>query len=169
MATGAAEQTYAFYGPSQISFHGMGCAVAIGANCTFRRKALESIGGHDIGLAEAPHHLDSHPLKRLEIHLQPHCRQSRIGAGEPRLVLQAADEVGTGFVRGGIFGAAKGLARPWVLAKIGNGRVSRFFHTARRIDFFRRKNMGHGRLCNGGICDVAGRNFRGAGSAFFEG
>ena len=32
--------------------HGTGTAVAIGANCTFRRTALESIGGHGIGLAE---------------------------------------------------------------------------------------------------------------------
>lgn len=51
-AKGAAEQTYSFYGPTQMSLHGYGCAVAIGANCTFRRKALESIGGHGIGLAE---------------------------------------------------------------------------------------------------------------------
>lgn len=51
-AKGAAEQTYSFYGPTQMSLHGFGCAVAIGANCTFRRKALESIGGHGIGLAE---------------------------------------------------------------------------------------------------------------------
>jgi cellulose synthase (UDP-forming) len=51
-AKGAAEQTYTFYGPSQMGLHGKGCAVAIGANCTFRRKALESIGGHAIGLAE---------------------------------------------------------------------------------------------------------------------
>jgi cellulose synthase (UDP-forming) len=32
--------------------HGSGSTVAIGANCTFRRSALESIGGHGIGLAE---------------------------------------------------------------------------------------------------------------------
>lgn len=51
-AAGAAEQTYTFYGPTQMALHGLGCAVAIGANCTFRRKALESIGGHGIGLAE---------------------------------------------------------------------------------------------------------------------
>ncbi len=51
-AAGAAEQTYTFYGPTQMALHGMGCAVAIGANCTFRRSALESIGGHGIGLAE---------------------------------------------------------------------------------------------------------------------
>lgn len=51
-AAGAAEQTYGFYGPTQMAMHGHNCAVAIGANCTFRRKALESINGHGIGLAE---------------------------------------------------------------------------------------------------------------------
>lgn len=49
---GAAEQTYTFYGPTQMGMHGHGSSVAIGANCTFRKKALESIGGHGIGLAE---------------------------------------------------------------------------------------------------------------------
>ena len=51
-AAGAAEQTYAFYGPGQMGLMGHGACVAIGANCTFRRSALESIGGHGIGLAE---------------------------------------------------------------------------------------------------------------------
>lgn len=51
-AAAAAEQTYTFYGPTQIALHSKNCTVAIGANCTFRRKALESIGGHGIGLAE---------------------------------------------------------------------------------------------------------------------
>jgi cellulose synthase (UDP-forming) len=51
-AAGAAEQTYGFYGPTQMGLHGLGSPVAIGANCTFRRQALESIGGHGIGLAE---------------------------------------------------------------------------------------------------------------------
>lgn len=51
-ARGAAEQTYTFYGPTQMGLFGYGGAVAIGANCTFRRKALESIGGHAQGLAE---------------------------------------------------------------------------------------------------------------------
>jgi cellulose synthase (UDP-forming) len=51
-ARGAAEQTFAFYGPILQGMHGTGTAVAIGANCTFRRAALESIGGHGIGLAE---------------------------------------------------------------------------------------------------------------------
>jgi cellulose synthase/poly-beta-1,6-N-acetylglucosamine synthase-like glycosyltransferase len=52
VARAAAEQTFAFYGPTMQGMHGTGTAVAIGANCTFRRKALESIGGHGIGLAE---------------------------------------------------------------------------------------------------------------------
>ena len=51
-ARGAAEQTYAFYGPVQMGLCGSGGAVAIGANCTFRRAALAAIGGHGIGLAE---------------------------------------------------------------------------------------------------------------------
>jgi len=51
-AKGAAEQTYQFYGSTQMGLFGYGGAVAIGANCTFRRTALESIGGHAIGLAE---------------------------------------------------------------------------------------------------------------------
>jgi cellulose synthase (UDP-forming) len=52
VARGAAEQTFVFYGPILQGMHGTGTAVAIGANCTFRRAALESIGGHGIGLAE---------------------------------------------------------------------------------------------------------------------
>ncbi len=52
VALGAAEQTYQFYGPTQMGLFGHGGCVAIGANCTFRRKALASIGGHGIGLAE---------------------------------------------------------------------------------------------------------------------
>jgi cellulose synthase (UDP-forming) len=52
VARGAAEQTYQFYGPTQMGLFGHGGCVAIGANCTFRRSALESIGGHGIGLAE---------------------------------------------------------------------------------------------------------------------
>jgi cellulose synthase (UDP-forming) len=52
VARAAAEQTYAFYGPVMQGMHGTGTAVAIGANCTFRRTALASIGGHGVGLAE---------------------------------------------------------------------------------------------------------------------
>jgi cellulose synthase (UDP-forming) len=52
VARAAAEQTYQFYGPTQMGLFGHGGCVAIGANCTFRRSALQSIGGHGIGLAE---------------------------------------------------------------------------------------------------------------------
>jgi cellulose synthase (UDP-forming) len=52
VAAGAAEQTYGFYGPMLMGLYGHGASVAIGANCTFRRRALQSIGGHGIGLAE---------------------------------------------------------------------------------------------------------------------
>jgi cellulose synthase (UDP-forming) len=52
VARAAAEQTFAFYGPILQGMYGTGTSVAIGANCTFRRKALESIGGHGLGLAE---------------------------------------------------------------------------------------------------------------------
>ncbi|HEX8153774.1 MAG TPA: glycosyltransferase [Thermoanaerobaculia bacterium] len=52
VARAAAEQTFAFYGPIMQGMHGTGTTVAIGANCTFRRAALDSIGGHGIGLAE---------------------------------------------------------------------------------------------------------------------
>ena len=52
VARGAAEQTYTFYGPIMMGMFGRGSSVAIGANCTFRRAGLESIGGHGVGLAE---------------------------------------------------------------------------------------------------------------------
>ncbi len=52
VARAAAEQTFSFYGPIMQGMQGTGTAVAIGANCTFRRSALQSIGGHGIGLAE---------------------------------------------------------------------------------------------------------------------
>ena len=51
-AKGAAEQTYTFYGPTLMGLFGYSSSVAIGANCTFRKEALLSIGGHGIGLAE---------------------------------------------------------------------------------------------------------------------
>lgn len=47
-----AEQTYGFYGPTMMALNGVGIPFAIGANCTFRRKTLDDIGGHAIGLAE---------------------------------------------------------------------------------------------------------------------
>ena len=55
VAQAAAEQTYHFYGPIMMSMNHYGTAQAIGANCTFRRKALDSIGGHAAGLAEDMH------------------------------------------------------------------------------------------------------------------
>lgn len=60
VAYGAAEQTYHFYGPMMMSMNSYGTAQAIGANCTFRREALDSIGGHAPGLAE-----DMHTAMRL--------------------------------------------------------------------------------------------------------
>lgn len=55
IARGAAEQTYHFYGPMMMSMNTYGTVQAIGANCTFRRKALDSIGGHAAGLSEDMH------------------------------------------------------------------------------------------------------------------
>lgn len=55
IAKGAAQQTYQFYGPMMMCMNTYGTVQAIGANCTFRRSALESIGGHAAGLAEDMH------------------------------------------------------------------------------------------------------------------
>ncbi|MCH6201723.1 glycosyltransferase [Aquiflexum sp. LQ15W] len=55
IAQGAAEQTYMFYGPYMQAMGEYGTAQAIGANCTFRREALDSIGGHAPGLTEDMH------------------------------------------------------------------------------------------------------------------
>jgi cellulose synthase/poly-beta-1,6-N-acetylglucosamine synthase-like glycosyltransferase len=55
IAKGAAEQTYHFYGPMMMSMNSYGTVQAIGANCTFRREALDSIGGHAAGLSEDMH------------------------------------------------------------------------------------------------------------------
>lgn len=55
IAHAAAEQTYLFYGPYMEAMGKYGTAQAIGANCTFRRKALDSIGGHAPGLTEDMH------------------------------------------------------------------------------------------------------------------
>jgi len=52
VASAAAEQTFGFYGPTLMGLNGLGIPTAIGANCIFRRKALDSIGGHAIHLAE---------------------------------------------------------------------------------------------------------------------
>ncbi|GAB3807206.1 hypothetical protein GCM10028819_43630 [Spirosoma humi] len=55
VAYGAAEQTYSFYGPMMTCMGNYGTAQAIGANCMFRRAALDSIGGHADGLSEDMH------------------------------------------------------------------------------------------------------------------
>jgi cellulose synthase/poly-beta-1,6-N-acetylglucosamine synthase-like glycosyltransferase len=55
VARGAAEQTYQFYGPMMMTMNSYGTVNAIGANCTFRRSALDSIGGHAPGLSEDMH------------------------------------------------------------------------------------------------------------------
>ncbi|WP_316748137.1 glycosyltransferase family 2 protein [Pedobacter gandavensis] len=55
IAKGAAQQTYQFYGPMMMTMNKYGTVLAIGANCSFRRTALESIGGHAAGLAEDMH------------------------------------------------------------------------------------------------------------------
>jgi cellulose synthase (UDP-forming) len=60
VARAAAEQSYHFYGPYMMGTHGCGTTQAIGANCVFRRSALDSIGGHAPGLAE-----DMHTAMRL--------------------------------------------------------------------------------------------------------
>jgi cellulose synthase (UDP-forming) len=55
IAKGAAQQTFHFYGPMMMTMNKYGTVLAIGANCTFRRAALNSIGGHAAGLAEDMH------------------------------------------------------------------------------------------------------------------
>ncbi|MCH8557348.1 MAG: glycosyltransferase [Balneolia bacterium] len=55
VAKAAAEQTFHFYGPVMMTMNSYGTVNAIGANCIFRRKALDSIGGHAAGLSEDMH------------------------------------------------------------------------------------------------------------------
>ncbi|UJH89723.1 glycosyltransferase [Antarcticibacterium sp. 1MA-6-2] len=55
VARGAAEQTFQFYGPMMMTLNAYGAVNAIGANCVFRRAALDSIGGHAPGLCEDMH------------------------------------------------------------------------------------------------------------------
>jgi cellulose synthase (UDP-forming) len=52
VADAAAEQTFGFYGPTLLGLNGLGIPTAIGANCIFRRAALDSIDGHAVHLAE---------------------------------------------------------------------------------------------------------------------
>ncbi len=55
IAKAAAQQTYQYYGPFMMGLNSYGAVPAIGANCTFRRSALDSIGGHAPGLCEDMH------------------------------------------------------------------------------------------------------------------
>jgi cellulose synthase (UDP-forming) len=55
IALAAAEQTYHFYGPLMMGMNHYNTVQAIGANCTFRRAALDGIGGHAAGLTEDMH------------------------------------------------------------------------------------------------------------------
>lgn len=55
IAKAAAEQTYLFYGPIMMGLNHLGTTPAIGANCVFRRAALDSIGGHAAGTTEDMH------------------------------------------------------------------------------------------------------------------
>ncbi|MGH9333172.1 MAG: glycosyltransferase [Vicinamibacteria bacterium] len=50
-----AEQSADAYGPASAGMHGCYAAPVWGSHCTFRRTALESIGGHCAGLAEDLH------------------------------------------------------------------------------------------------------------------
>ncbi|HTM44627.1 MAG TPA: glycosyltransferase family 2 protein [Polyangiaceae bacterium] len=52
VADAAAEETFGFYGPTMMGLSGLGISTAIGANCIFRRAALDSIDGHAVHLAE---------------------------------------------------------------------------------------------------------------------
>lgn len=55
VAKGAAQQTFQFYGPIMMTMNKYGTVPSIGANCTFRRSALDDIGGYAAGLAEDMH------------------------------------------------------------------------------------------------------------------
>ena len=49
------EQAYDVYGPTSMGMHGCGAAPVWGSHTTFRRAALERIGGYQPGLAEDLH------------------------------------------------------------------------------------------------------------------
>jgi cellulose synthase (UDP-forming) len=55
VARATTEQTYDIYGPTSMGMHGCGAAPVWGSHTTFRRAALESIGGYQPGLAEDLH------------------------------------------------------------------------------------------------------------------
>ncbi len=52
VARGAAEQTYELYGPTMMALHAVGAPLLFGCHTTFRRTALESIGGYAVHNAE---------------------------------------------------------------------------------------------------------------------
>lgn len=55
VAHAMADQAFDVYGPTSMGMYGCGAAPVWGSHCTFRRAALESIGGHQTGLAEDLH------------------------------------------------------------------------------------------------------------------
>ncbi len=55
IARAIAEQSSDAYGPASMGMHGCSAAPVWGSHCTFRRSALESVGGHRAGLAEDLH------------------------------------------------------------------------------------------------------------------
>jgi cellulose synthase (UDP-forming) len=55
VARATTEQAYDIYGPTSMGMHGCGAAPVWGSHTTFRRAALESIGGYQPGLAEDLH------------------------------------------------------------------------------------------------------------------
>jgi cellulose synthase (UDP-forming) len=69
VAKGAAEQTFHFYGPVMMTMNSYGTVNAIGANCVFRRKAIDSIGGHAPGLVGRYAYRNATLCKRMEIGL----------------------------------------------------------------------------------------------------
>lgn len=54
-ARASAEQSTDALGPTSMGMYGCGAAQVWGSHCTFRRAALDSIGGHQTGLAEDLH------------------------------------------------------------------------------------------------------------------
>jgi cellulose synthase (UDP-forming) len=55
VAHAVASQAYDVFSPTSMGMNGCGAATVWGAHCTFRRAALDSIGGHQVGLAEDLH------------------------------------------------------------------------------------------------------------------
>ncbi len=55
VARASAEQSNDAFGPTSMGMYGCGAAQVWGSHCTFRRAALDSIGGHQTGLAEDLH------------------------------------------------------------------------------------------------------------------